>query len=64
MALLKNPMFWIGIIGLFLLGVVLYKLQVFDGVIGFFENIFDAGVGGEGAGAGTGGETGGTTQTE
>lgn len=67
MKLVKNPMFWMGIVALILLVVIMYKLQVFDGVISWFENAFDignAGTGGEsaGAGAGTGTESG--TQTE
>lgn len=67
MALLKNPMFWIGIVGLILLCVIMYKLQVFDGIIGWFENAFDlggAGTGTEGAGAGAGTGTESGTQTE
>ena len=67
MALLKNPMFWIGMIALFFLVIILYKLSVFDGIIGWFENVFDlGGTGAEGTGGTvTGGETAGdTTQTE
>lgn len=66
MALLKNPFFWIAMVGIVLLFVIMYKLQVFDGIIGWFENAFDiGGTGTEGAGTGTGGEvTGDTTQTE
>ncbi|MFQ6749694.1 MAG: hypothetical protein ACLRFR_02485 [Clostridia bacterium] len=67
MKLVKNPMFWMGIVALILLVVIMYKLQVFDGVIGWFENVFDiggAGTGGEGAGAGAGTGTESGTQTE
>ena len=67
MKLVKNPMFWMGIVALILLVVIMYKLQVFDGVIGWFENAFDignAGTGGEGAGAGAGTGTESGTQTE
>lgn len=68
MKFVKNPMFWMGIVALILLVVIMYKLQVFDGVIGWFENIFDnignAGTGGEGAGAGAGTGTESGTQTE